>query len=139
MTTTMPHRHRRWPAVTLMIIGAALVIIWSFRTYIIFLNAPGDTFLVPHALVTLVSLIAAVLLIRIGRRAYRAQPLATDTRWLAAIGLWFLGVGANRFVLVTTQPSHDPDPRAHLHLAVSFLVLGLLLLIAAWHWKQQRR
>jgi len=119
----------------LIAIGLLLCIAWGFRVWILLLLNAGDPWLVTHSLVAAVSLGAAVLLLRIGLRTIHRLPTRHDPLWITLIGLWIAGVGVHRLVAVTTQPMTDPNPRAHLHLSVLFMVIGAVLLGVAWFWK----
>jgi hypothetical protein len=135
MTTDgLPPRYPRTLGGVVLLAGGLLFVTWSVRAYILFLTEPGDSSFAMHATITTLSLIAAVLLVRIGRRAVRRQGRASDVHWLIAIGAWILGVGGHRLFKVLTQPAHDPNPTAHLHLSVLFLVIGTVLWGAAWRW-----
>jgi len=120
----------------LIVIGVLLGMAWAFRVWTIVWLAQGDSSLISHSLVAVISLGAAVLLFLIGLRTVRRQARPADPSWLTGIGLWIAGVGVHRLVAVLTTPSTDPNPRAHLHLSVSFMVIGALLLGTAWFWKR---
>jgi hypothetical protein len=120
----------------LIVIGLLQGTAWGFRVWVLILLSEGDRWLIVHTIVTLVSLIAALLLLRIGIRARRQQPSRRDPAWIGASGVWIAGVGVHRFVAVLTHPMTDPNPRAHLHLSVLFMVLGAVLLGVAWFWKR---
>jgi len=119
----------------LIIIGLLLCTAWGFRVWILLLLGTGDPWLVTHSVVTAVSLGGAILLLRIGMRTIRQAPSRNDPLWIAGSGLWISGVGIHRLIAVLTQPTTDPNPRAHLHLSVLFMVLGAVLLGVAWFWK----
>jgi len=120
----------------LIVIGLLQCTAWGFRVWILLLLGEGDPWLITHSVVTLVSLGAAGLLLRIGIRARRHHPSRSDPLWIAVSGLWIAGVGIHRLIAVLTQPMTDPNPRAHLHLSVLFMVLGAVLLGVAWFWKR---
>jgi len=120
----------------LVVIGLLLGLAWAFRVWTIVLLAQGDSSLISHSLVAVVSLGAAVMLFLIGLRTVRRRARPADPSWMTGIGLWIAGVGVHRLVAVVTNPSTDPNPRAHLHLSVVFMVIGALLLGTAWFWKR---
>jgi hypothetical protein len=128
--------HRKWLGLVLIVIGLLQCTAWGFRIWILILLREGDQWIITHSVVTLVSLGAAVLLLRIGIRARRRQYSRNDPLWIAASGLWIAGVGIHRLISVLTRPATDPSPRAHLHLSVLFMVLGAILLGIAWFWKR---
>jgi hypothetical protein len=128
--------YSQWLGTLLIVIGSLQFAAWGFRVWILFLLSEGDRWLITHSVVTLVSLGTAVLLLRIGIRARRQQHSRKDPRWIAASGIWISGVGIHRLVSVLTHPATDPNPRAHLHLSVLFMVLGVVLLGIAWYWKR---
>lgn len=134
--TPLMRSYRKWLGNLLIVIGSLQLAAWGFRVWILFLLSEGDRWLVTHSVVTLVSLGAAVLLLQIGIRARRGQHSRKDPLWIAASGLWISGVGIHRLVSVLTNPATDPNPRAHLHLSVLFMVLGAILLGIAWYWKR---
>ncbi|MBI3621899.1 MAG: hypothetical protein HY208_06925 [Nitrospirae bacterium] len=120
----------------LIVIGLLLGMAWAFRVWTILLLAQGDSSLISHSLVAVVSLGAAVMLFLTGLRTVRRRASSSDPSWMTGIGLWIAGVGVHRLVAVVTNPSTDPNPRAHLHLSVAFMVIGALLLGTAWFWKR---
>jgi hypothetical protein len=130
------HRYGTFFGGLFILLSLALFITWGIRAYILALM-PTDPFPLVHWAMTVASLGAAALLFRIGYRAMRQQEQTRDGRWLAMIGLWILAIGLNRFILVLAQPAHDPNPRAHLHLSVLFLVIGVILLGSAWWWRRR--
>jgi len=119
----------------LIAIGLLLGMAWAFRAWTIVLLAPGDTAVISHSVVALVSLGSAVMLCLIGWRTACRQPHQNDPSWLTVNGFWIAGVGVHRLAAVLPHPSTDPNPRAHLHLSVLFMVIGALLLGVAWFWK----
>jgi uncharacterized membrane protein YidH (DUF202 family) len=120
----------------LVVIGLLQCAAWGFRVWVLILLSKGDSWLVVHTVVTLISLGIAVLLLRIGLRTLRRRASRRDPAWIAAGGLWIAGVGVHRLIAVLTRPMTDPNPRAHLHLSVLFMVLGGLLLGIAWLWRR---
>jgi len=126
----------KWIGTLLIVIGSLQFAAWGFRVWILFLLSEGDRWLITHSVVTLVSLGTAVLLLRIGIRARRQQHSSKDPLWIAASGLWISGVGFHRLISVLTHPATDPNPRAHLHLSVLFIVIGAILLGITWYWKR---
>ncbi|MEW6324180.1 MAG: hypothetical protein AB1515_02215 [Nitrospirota bacterium] len=134
LSSSQATARRRLVGGLLILAGLLLLASWGIRAYILRLTAPGDPWLWVHAAITLVSLAAAVWLLHLGYRTLTRRIGAADGRWLAAAGLWILAIGLNRLVLVLTKP--DPNPRAHLHLSVLFIVIGGALLGMAWLWKR---
>jgi hypothetical protein len=137
MSSIVDHRPQHYPRTVggvVLLSGLLLFITWTIRAYILFLTAAGGASRAGHTVITLGSLAAAVLLLRIGYRTIRRQGRPTDGRWLMAIGIWMLGIGGHRLIMVLTEPARDPNPRAHLHLSVLFLVIGAVLLVSAWQW-----
>jgi hypothetical protein len=128
--------YSKWLGSLLIVIGLLQGAAWGFRVWVLFLLREGDRWFITHSLVTLVSLGTAFLLLRIGIRTRRQQHSRNDPLWIAASGLWTAGVGIHRLLSVLTQPAMDPNPRAHLHLSVLFMVLGAILLGIAWYWKR---
>ncbi|HUJ80210.1 MAG TPA: hypothetical protein VLY45_07850 [Nitrospiria bacterium] len=120
----------------LVIIGVLQCAAWGFRVWVLYLLSEGDSWLIVHTVVTLISLGVAVLILRIGILSIRRRPSRHDPAWIATSGLWIAGVGIHRLIAVLTHPSTDPNPRGHLHLSVLFLVLGALLLGIAWIWRR---
>ncbi|HTP42100.1 MAG TPA: hypothetical protein VML36_06735 [Nitrospiria bacterium] len=123
-------------ATLLVVIGILQCVAWGFRAWVLYLLGDGDSWLIVHSVVTLISLGVAVLLLRIGMLTFRRRPARRDPAWIAASGLWIAGVGVHRLIAVITHPTTDPSPRAHLHLSVLFMVLGALLLGIAWFWRR---
>ena len=139
----MTRRFPAWSGPLFILFGLLLFLTWGFRTYVLFLNAPGDRFLIIHSLITIISLGSAALLCLIGWRAWRRCNRPYDTRWLIIIGLWISGIGLNRLISVLMWPAMDPNPRAHVHLSLLFITIGLVLMAIVsgtlWRVKQQSR
>lgn len=123
----------------LIVFALLLLLTWGFRVYILFLTAPGDPSLLSHSLVALASLGSAALLLSLGIQAFRRGARERDPIWLAVIGLWITGVGLHRLFDLLRSPGEDPNPRAHLHLALLFLLMGVILMGMAWAGKRRGR
>jgi hypothetical protein len=119
-----------------LIIGVLWSLAWGFRVYILYLTAQGDQSIMLPSIITALSLGVAAILIVIGTRTLHGRNRSSDAWWLIGSGCWISAVGLNRLTAVLLWPSSDPNPRAHLHLAVSFIVMGTILLLltgrAAW-------
>lgn len=119
----------------IILTGLVIFFSWGFRLYVLFIRWASDPFRLPHALVALIFVSIGAFLLwmafqgkRAGRREYTI---------LAGAALFTVVWWGYRAANVLLHPEADPNPTAHLHLSLLFLVLGGLLLIAGWQGRRR--
>lgn len=117
----------RW---LLSISGLIIFLSWSFRLYVLFTRWGTDRFSFVDLFIVLTSFSIGVFLLWMAKQGAKAS--ARDYMILIATSLFNLAWWGNRWIQVTLHPEKDPNPRAHLHLASLYLVMGFLLLLAGW-------
>jgi len=111
----------------LIISGILILPSWGFRLYILSLKWETD----PNRFITLFTCIVSVLiggfLIWMGIKGGKADR--RDYNLLTYSALFTVGFWLYRLVGLILHPETDPNPKAHLRLTATFLVLGGLLLL----------
>lgn len=121
--------------IALGLIGLLLLLSWSFRLMVIYSKRVIDPFLFPHLAVALVFVAGGVFLFWLALQKGEMRP--TQNILLIFFAFFMMASGAWRAYAVLSDPSHDPNPRAHLRLAEVFVLFSLYL---AWIvWKGRRR
>lgn len=115
--------------------GLVIFFSWGFRLYVIYLHWGNDPFMLPHLFGAIVSFGIGAFLLSMGVRGSRATQL--DYTILIGSALFTIAWWGVRAVNVLLHPERDPNPTAHLHLSVLFLVLGGLLLVTGWKGRQK--
>lgn len=119
----------------IILTGLVIFFSWGFRLYVLYLHWGNDPFMLPHAAVAVVSFAIGAFLLSMGFRGGKATR--RDYTLLAGAALFTILWWGFRAVKVLVHPEDDPNPTAHLHLSVLFLVLGGLLLITAWQGRNR--
>ncbi len=112
----------------LIVSGILILPSWGFRLYILSLKWDTD----PNRMITLFTCIVSVLIggflvwmgIKGGKAGRRDYNLLTYSA-LFTVGFWLY-----RLTGLILHPETDPNPRAHLRLTATFLVVGGLLLLS---------
>jgi hypothetical protein len=119
----------------LIVSGFLILPSWGFRLYILFLKWDTD----PNWFITLftclVSLFIGGFLIRMGIKGGRADR--RDYNLLTYSALFTVGFWIYRLAGLILHPETDPNPKAHLRLTLTFLVLGGMLLITGLKGKNK--
>jgi hypothetical protein len=121
----------------LILTGAVIFFSWGFRLYVLFLRWENDPFRLPHAVVALISFSIGVFLLWLafqGSKAGRREYTALIGAALFTISWW-----GYRLANVLLHPERDPNPTAHRHLSILFMVLGGLLLAAGWKGREKSK
>lgn len=112
----------------LIVSGILILPSWGFRLYILSLKWETD----PSRFITLFTCIVSILiggfLIWMGIKGGKADR--RDYNLLISSALFTVGFWLYRLTGLILHPETDPNPRAHLRLTATFLVLGGLLLLS---------
>lgn len=119
----------------IILTGLVIFFSWGFRLYVLYLHWGNDPFMLPHALVAVISFSIGVFLLSMAMRGSRATR--RDYTILIGAALFTILWWGFRAMKVLLYPEGDPNPTAHLHLSVLFLVLGTLLLITGWQGRNR--
>lgn len=122
----------RW---LLSISGLIIFLSWAFRLYVLFTRWGTDRFSFVDLFIVLTSFSIGVFLLWMARQGNKV--IARHYTILMATAIFNILWWGNRWQRVWFHPENDPNPRAHLHLASLYLVMGFLLLLAGWTgWKK---
>ncbi|SRR5579884_2364187 len=119
----------------LFITGLVIFFSWGFRLYVIYLHWGNDPFMIPHLFGAIISFGIGIFLLAMGVRGSRATR--RDYTVLIGAALFTILWWAVRAINVLLHPERDPNPTAHLHLSILFLVLGGLLFITGWQGRNR--
>ncbi|WDT77424.1 MAG: hypothetical protein MPW16_09445 [Candidatus Manganitrophus sp.] len=112
----------------LIVSGILILPSWGFRLYILSLKWETD----PSRFITLFTCIVSIsiggFLIWMGIKGGKADR--RDYNLLISSALFTVGFWLYRLTGLILHPETDPNPRAHLRLTATFLVLGGLLLLS---------
>jgi hypothetical protein len=119
----------------LIVSGILILPSWGFRLYILSLKWDTD----PNRLITLFTCLVSILiggfLIWMGIKGGRADR--RDYHFLTYSALFTIGFWLYRLTGLILHPETDPNPKAHLRLTLTFLVLGGMLLITGLKGKNK--
>lgn len=121
--------------VLIILTGLVIFFSWGFRLYVLYLHWGNDPFMLPHAAVAVISFAIGAFLLSMGIRGSKATR--RDYTILIGASLFTIIWWGFRAIKVLLYPEGDPNPTAHLHLSVLFLVLGTLLLITGWQGRNK--
>lgn len=112
----------------LIVSGILILPSWGFRLYILSLKWETD----PNRFITLFTCIVSILiggfLVWMGIKGRKADR--RDYNLLTYSALFTLGFWLYRLTGLILHPETDPNPRAHLRLTATFLIIGGLLLLS---------
>lgn len=112
----------------LIVSGILILPSWGFRLYILSLKWETD----PNRFITLFTCIVSILiggfLIWMGIKGGKADR--RDYNLLMSSALFTIGFWTYRLAGLILHPETDPNPRAHLRLTATFLIIGGLLLLS---------
>ncbi len=103
---------------------------YGFRFYVLYSRWEVDPLRVLHLLIALFYYSLGIFVLRMGIQGSRTGR--RDYSILMYASLFTVIYWAFRWGKVVFYPENDPNPRAHLHLASLYLVMGGLLLITGW-------
>lgn len=116
--------------------GLIIFFSWGFRLYVLYSRWGTDRFSFFDLFIVLLSFGIGVFLLWMARQGEKAPPRAYTA--LIATSLFNMFWWGNRWIKVTLHPENDPNPRAHLHLASLYLVMGALLLLVGWMGRKKQ-
>ncbi len=110
----------------LFLSGLFIFFAWGFRLYILSVRWETDPSRFSALFLGLIAVGVGLFLVRVGLLGNRAGP--RHYRGLTAVSLLIITFWGYRLARLVLYPTIDPNPRAHLHLSVTFLVVGCMLL-----------
>ncbi len=119
----------------LRVSGTIIFLSWGFRLYVLFSRWGTDRFSFVDLFIVLTSFGIGIFLLWMAKR--RDKVLRRDYTVLMATSIFTILWWGNRWQKVWFHPENDPNPRAHLHLASLYLVMGFLLLLAGWQGRKK--
>ena len=119
----------------IILTGLVIFFSWGFRLYVLYLHWGNDPFMLFLAAVVVFFFVFGAFLLSKGFRGGRF--LSRDNTILSGAALFTICWWGFRAIKVLVHPEEDPNPTAHLHLSVLFLVLGTLLLITGWQGRNR--
>jgi hypothetical protein len=122
--------------VLLTISGLIIFFSWGFRFYVLYSRWGSDRFSFLDLFIVLLSFSIGAFLLWLARQGEKAPPRAYTI--LIASSVFTIFWWGIRWIKVTLHPENDPNPRAHLHLASLYLVIGILLLLAGWKGRKKQ-
>ncbi|MEK7702660.1 MAG: hypothetical protein AAB317_01690 [Nitrospirota bacterium] len=115
--------------VFLFLFGCWIFFSWGFRLYILAIRWTTDPFRFRTLLFALVFLTIGFFLVRLGKRGVIADQKEIAALLFSSLFIvLYFGIRLFRSFL---YPDIDPNPRSHLHLSVTYIVLGLSLFAIA--------
>jgi hypothetical protein len=117
----------RWIKRFLFLSGFWIFFSWGFRLYILWVRWETDPSPAPTLVFGLLYLLIGGFLVYLGRLGDRAHT--RHYTGLIGAAIFMIGYWAVRLARFFLYPAVDPNPRSHLHMTVTFLVVGVLLLV----------
>jgi len=114
----------------LLLSGCFIFFAWGFRLYVLTIRWGTDPFRVWTISFALIYLIIGLFLIWLGMLGSRVSK--KKYTWLIYVAIFLIVYWAFRLTNLLLYPDLDPNPRAHLHLSVTFMVIGALLFVIGW-------
>ncbi len=114
----------------LLLSGIFIFFAWGFRLYILTIRWGTDPFRIFTIFFALIFVLIGLFLIWLGE----LWPMATKRNYtqLLYAAIFMVLFWAYRLVNLILYPDVDPNPRAHLHLSITFIVIGVLLFAIGW-------
>jgi len=114
----------------LSISGLIIFLSWAFRLYVLFTRWGTDRFSFKDLFIVLLSFSIGVFLLWMAKQGGKVSR--RDYSILIGVSLFNILWWGSRWQKVWFHPENDPNPRAHLHLASLYLVMGGLLLLTGF-------
>jgi hypothetical protein len=109
----------------LILSGLFIFFAWGFRLYILTVRWRTDPFRVWTISFAFIYLLIGLFLIWFGRLGSIANK--RNYTQLRCIAIFIISYWAYRLANLVLYRDIDPNPRAHLHLSVTFIVIGTVL------------
>ncbi|MBN4054445.1 hypothetical protein JYT87_01915 [Nitrospira defluvii] len=119
----------------LILSGLIIFFSWGFRLYVLYTRWGTDRFSFFDLMIVLLSFSIGVFLLWMAKQGPKCK--AQDYAILSAASTFNILWWGNRWIRVTLHPENDPNPRAHLHLASLYIVMGALLLLVGWKGRKK--
>lgn len=110
--------------------GLIIFLSWAFRLYVLFTRWGTDRFSVFNTFIVLIFFSMGLFVLWMAKQ--KEKVIRRDYTVLIATSIFTIFWWGNRWQKVWFHPENDPNPRAHLHLASLYLVMGALLLLTGW-------
>lgn len=112
--------------VFLLLSGCFILFAWGFRLYVLAVRWETDPFRVWTISFAIIYVLIGLFLIDLGRRGSKVnRKNYTQLIYVAFFLILYWGYRLGNLLL---YPDLDPNTRAHLHLSVTFIVIGAFLL-----------
>jgi len=126
--------------VFLILSGLFIFSAWGFRLYVLTIRWGTDPFRVWTISFAFIYLLIGLFLIWVGIRGVMAKK--KHYVQLMTVSIFLVGYWVYRLSNLVLYPDIDPNPRAHLHLSITFIVIGALLFLIGWRgqdadWKSE--
>ncbi len=121
----------------LIVSGLIIFLSYAFRFYVLFTRWGTDQFSVLNALIALAFFSIGLFLFWMVKQ--KEKLISRDYSILIASSIFTILWWGNRWQKVWFHPENDPNPRAHLHLASLYLVMGGLLLLTGWMGRKKHQ
>jgi hypothetical protein len=110
----------------LLLSGCFILFAWGFRLYVLAVRWSTDPFRISTISFAVIYLFIGLFLVSLGRRGSMVNR--KNYTQLIYVAFFLILYWAYRLGNLLLYPDLDPNPRAHLHLSVTFIVIGALLL-----------
>ena len=119
----------------LIVSGLIIFFSWGFRLYVVSIRWGTDRFSFFDLFIVILYFVFGIFLLWMAKRGAKCSIRDYTVLLYAAVFtiLWWI----HRWTLVMLHPEKDPNPRAHLHLASLFIVIGALLLLVGWKGRKR--
>jgi len=121
----------------LLLSGLFIFFSWGFRLYVLTIRWETDPLRVWTISFATLFVLIGLFLIRLAKLG----PMANrrDYIQLICIAIFIILYWGYRLLKLILYPDIDPNPRAHLHLSATFLVIGGFLLLIGWKGKRDKK
>jgi len=121
---------------TLLILSGLIIFFsWGFRLYVLYTRWGSDRFSYVDLFIVTLSFSIGVFVLYMAKQGPKCS--LRDYSILIAASIFNILWWAMRWIRVTLHPENDPNPRAHLHLATLYMVMGGLLLVVGWKGRKK--
>jgi uncharacterized protein (DUF486 family) len=114
----------------LLLSGCFIFFAWGFRLYVLTIRWETDPFRVWTISFATIFVLIGLFLIGLAKLGSTASH--KNYTQLISVSVFMIGYWVYRLANLLLYPDIDPNPRAHLHLSVTFMVIGAVLLAIGW-------